>query len=794
MKINRIILLLIIMVVTLPLSLFSRVHITDLGTEFPQKAIVPDVAGYVNIESGQTGFLPTFLSDRELPTVMDGFPLSYSNSNVLNGAVYIDMDGDVELEVIFGVGTKIVALNTDGSAVPNWPVNLSYYVWGSPAIGDITGDGNNEIVATSRNNTTGNEGELYAFHFDGTPVAGFPITQAGGGTMNASLADITGDGALEILVNVRNSPNGWVYVYDGTGAVVDGWPQDLDTFPGAGISSGDITGDGNNEVVALSYESLYVFDYQGNVLDGFPLSMPGITYSYSSPVLIDLDDDGYLEIVYGGCHDNGSGKVFVVKYDGSYLDGWPQDTEHWIFGTVSIADVNNDGDLDLIVGDQVGSTVPSDYIYAWDKDGNMLTGFPAGPTDAIYTQIGIVDITGDGNVNLIISSNLFAYGYDCYNHDGTHNDDWPLPCGTGWDSVTMQITPVFGDFTGDGNIEMAGAATGITSWIVELYLWSTGVEFNEELAYMIINGCNIRHDGVFAPSTDTPSIVIDPQSFDFTLYKNDTISTDLTISNEGTVDVDFALETDEDWIEALPMAGTVPAGEIFTIDIDISAAGLEPDIYNGDIVINYDSESIIVPVTLEVLPLPMPTDLAINNETGLFSWEEPDYDPSLELTEYEVYLDSVLVVVTEDTEYQYEGLIGGQEYVAGVVAVYNLGNSEMATINFNFIGVAVNDPLVIVTELEGNYPNPFNPETTISFSVAQNYRYGSDGSPFVTLEIFNIRGEKVKTLINEKLPAGNHQIIWNGKDDNNKSVSSGIYFYKMNTDEYSAIKRLILLR
>jgi flagellar hook assembly protein FlgD len=108
--------------------------------------------------------------------------------------------------------------------------------------------------------------------------------------------------------------------------------------------------------------------------------------------------------------------------------------------------------------------------------------------------------------------------------------------------------------------------------------------------------------------------------------------------------------------------------------------------------------------------------------------------------------------------------------------------------------VAVNDPLVIVTELEGNYPNPFNPETTISFSVAQNYRYGSDGSPFVTLEIFNIRGEKVKTLINEKLPAGNHQIIWNGKDDNNKSVSSGIYFYKMNTDEYSAIKRLILLR
>ncbi|MCK4655330.1 MAG: T9SS type A sorting domain-containing protein, partial [Candidatus Cloacimonetes bacterium] len=89
--------------------------------------------------------------------------------------------------------------------------------------------------------------------------------------------------------------------------------------------------------------------------------------------------------------------------------------------------------------------------------------------------------------------------------------------------------------------------------------------------------------------------------------------------------------------------------------------------------------------------------------------------------------------------------------------------------------------------LAQNYPNPFNPETTISFSITQT-------SPFVTLEIFNIKGQKVKTLVDEKLEAGNHQVVWDGKNENSKSVSSGIYFYKMNTVEYTSTKKMILMK
>ena len=93
----------------------------------------------------------------------------------------------------------------------------------------------------------------------------------------------------------------------------------------------------------------------------------------------------------------------------------------------------------------------------------------------------------------------------------------------------------------------------------------------------------------------------------------------------------------------------------------------------------------------------------------------------------------------------------------------------------------------VVTKLQGNYPNPFNPTTTISFSVAQT-------SSFVNLEVFNIKGQKVKKLLGEILPAGNHTIVWNGKDENGKAVASGVYFYKMNADKFISTKKMILMK
>ena len=63
-----------------------------------------------------------------------------------------------------------------------------------------------------------------------------------------------------------------------------------------------------------------------------------------------------------------------------------------------------------------------------------------------------------------------------------------------------------------------------------------------------------------------------------------------------------------------------------------------------------------------------------------------------------------------------------------------------------------------------------------------------------TLDVYNVKGQKVKTLINEHRTAGQHSVVWNGTDDNNRKVSSGVYFYRMRNGKFSSTKKMILMK
>ncbi len=89
-------------------------------------------------------------------------------------------------------------------------------------------------------------------------------------------------------------------------------------------------------------------------------------------------------------------------------------------------------------------------------------------------------------------------------------------------------------------------------------------------------------------------------------------------------------------------------------------------------------------------------------------------------------------------------------------------------------------------ELSQNYPNPFNPSTTINYQLS----VFSD----IKITVYNLLGQKVKTLVNAFQSSGKHSIIWDGKDSNNNFVSSGIYFYRIETAKGSIQKKMILLR
>ncbi len=92
----------------------------------------------------------------------------------------------------------------------------------------------------------------------------------------------------------------------------------------------------------------------------------------------------------------------------------------------------------------------------------------------------------------------------------------------------------------------------------------------------------------------------------------------------------------------------------------------------------------------------------------------------------------------------------------------------------------------LVTALSGNYPNPFNPTTSIVFSVKEPAQ--------TVIDIYNVKGQKIKTLVNSMMSPGNHTVQWNGNDENGNPVSSGVYYYKMRSGKYSNTRKMLLLK
>jgi len=91
-----------------------------------------------------------------------------------------------------------------------------------------------------------------------------------------------------------------------------------------------------------------------------------------------------------------------------------------------------------------------------------------------------------------------------------------------------------------------------------------------------------------------------------------------------------------------------------------------------------------------------------------------------------------------------------------------------------------------ITSLLGNFPNPFNPVTTIRFTIGNVEN--------VVINVYNVRGQRVRTLLNEYREPGLHSVVWNGTDDSGRAVGSGIYFYRMVAGENVDTRRMLLMK
>ena len=120
-------------------------------------------------------------------------------------------------------------------------------------------------------------------------------------------------------------------------------------------------------------------------------------------------------------------------------------------------------------------------------------------------------------------------------------------------------------------------------------------------------------------------------------------------------------------------------------------------------------------------------------------------------------------------------------------AIIDIGCYEFGAPAYEDSSYVTNDQLPLSNNQLFNYPNPFKSSTTICFNNTQ--------TGDVKLEIFNIKGQKVKTLIDCYMSPGKSEVYWNGKDENSKRVSDGIYFYRLNIDNATvAVRKMIVIR
>ncbi len=272
--------------------------------------------------------------------------------------------------------SKLHGYDFQGKTLPGYPASstLGGPKRNTPAIGDLDGDGINEIVTAS-----GRYGEtitLFAYHQDGTAVTGFPVNIGWGYPLTFPvIGDVDGDGQKEIvLVKIHNSTTiPVVAVYSATGTLE--WQTQLanDTSITAGSAPAlaDLNGDHIPEIIVQSDERLYVFRGNGTAYPGWPKLL---SYEYwqgnSAPVVGDVDGDGQQDIVIAaqlGAQQD-IGYLYAFRANGTIIPRFPKIIDIGAGSVPAIADIDLDGRNEIIVCADYWNGVSGDRNKCWAYD------------------------------------------------------------------------------------------------------------------------------------------------------------------------------------------------------------------------------------------------------------------------------------------------------------------------------------------------------------------------------------------------------------------------------------------
>jgi subtilisin family serine protease len=272
-----------------------------------------------------------------------------------------------------------------------------------------------------------------------------------------ALADLDGDGRAEVVAGFGDK----VTVFKGDGSILSGWPKSLVAADNSSLTIkgmpivGDLDGDGAKDVIVATFEGfIYVWGPNGALKPGWPRQITYTTDWGSAPASLslslgDVDRNGVLELVATDSQQTG---VHVLRGNGSYLPGWPVSTWTGIKTPATVADLNNDGKNEVVIGVD-GS--PSRLVVLSAK-GILLAGWPktilssSNESTGSYPVVGDLDDDGDLEIAALACdggsddtlSKVFVY-----QHTGQLL--------TSWSTAAVQIgPPVLADLDGDGSLEV----------------------------------------------------------------------------------------------------------------------------------------------------------------------------------------------------------------------------------------------------------------------------------------------------------------------------------------------------
>jgi hypothetical protein len=731
----------------------------------------------------------------EYIAIIDGrmVDCAYSGGMEFCKPAFVDIDADGDLDVfVGGENGRISFYRNDGTKYqPRWSFLSDYYdsievgEKSSPTFADINGDGDFDLFIGNQ------EGKIVFYENDGNST--FPLWSKisddyasidVGDRSIPAFVDIDADLDLDLFIGEKGG-NINFYRNDGT-KQNPVWTQVTDNYDSIDVGAGsapyfvDIDDDGDFDLF-LGEENVNVNFYR-NIGTSTSPGWDSVTADYGSinagrhsvPVFVDIDDDSDFDLFIG----QEEGKIYFYRNDGNHwLPNWSFIAENYHFMDLgsytkpALADIDDDGDLDLFVGEKEGNIdfyqdEASWPLPSWALVTENYYAIEAGD----FSQPTFADIDADGDLDLFLGKSDGRIEF--YRNEGSpHSPSWIL-VSDNYNGIDVDgyASPTFVDIDADSDLDLfIGQTYG------KIFLYRNDGTPHNPFWTLVSASWNSFDVGYYSVPT---SADLDLDG-DFDLFVGNGDGKIWLFQNDGTPNADSFVFI-SDYYDSIDV-GERNAPVLCDVDSDG-----DPDLFIGEA----DGG------------LHFYKNLTLNSIRGKVTDEE-----NIPLTGVVVYLSGHKTDTTftdSSGNYQFIGLSVGNYCVFRnpTIFQYCFTPLDSDVFDINFTGATDIDEEMDTFDLSPytyhlyqNYPNPFNPTTTILFHLhGQGPRLDGRNQANATLKIYNIRGELVRTLLDEPKDKGKYETIWDGKDEHGNQVASGIYFYQLRVKDFCDTKKMILLK